>query len=332
MGKTTTTAALAMGLAAAGDRVLLVSTDPAHSLGDIFDRRIGDREVELFPNLHGMEVDPEAEVDRYLERVTETMRTFVKPAMYGEIQRQMELTRHSPGAAEAALMDRVAELMGELSPRYDRILFDTAPTGHTLRLLALPEIMSAWTEGLLKSRKRSDSLGQALKRLTGRGEGEAGPDEPDPIGVRREAGQGDELSWFDQVEEEPGDLRNRRIREVLLERRRRFSRARRLLLDADTTAFVLVLIPEKLPILESRKALEVLRAHRVPVAGLVVNRVLPEQPLGDFLESRRGQEAEYLAQIDREFGDMPRIRVPLLPRDVDGEASLREIAGHLFAE
>jgi arsenite/tail-anchored protein-transporting ATPase len=330
VGKTTTTAALAMGLAAAGDRVLLVSTDPAHSLGDIFDRRIGDREVELFPNLHGMEVDPEAEVSRYLERVTETMRTFVQPAMYGEIQRQMELTRHSPGAAEAALMDRVAELMGDLSPRYDRILFDTAPTGHTLRLLALPEIMSAWTEGLLKSRKRSDSLGQALKRLTGRGREESDRDEPDPIGVRREAGQGDELSWFDQVEEGSGDLRNRRIREVLLERRRRFSRARRLLLDSETTAFVLVLIPEKLPILESRKALEVLRAHRVPVAGLVVNRVLPQQPLGDFLESRRGQEAEYLAQIDREFGDVPRIRVPLLPRDVDGEASLREIAGYLF--
>jgi arsenite/tail-anchored protein-transporting ATPase len=134
------------------------------------------------------------------------------------------------------------------------------------------------------------------------------------------------------VDEAPEDLRNRRIREVLLERRRRFSRARRILLDAGTTAFLLVLVPEKLPILESRKALEVLRAHKVPVAGLVVNRVLPEEPLGSFLESRRGQEAEYLARIDQEFGDLPRVRVPLLPRDVEGMGSLEEVAGHLFGD
>jgi arsenite/tail-anchored protein-transporting ATPase len=339
VGKTTTTAALALGLAQAGERVLLVSTDPAHSLGDLFDRRIGDREVELHPNLMAMEVDPEREVDRYLERVTETMRTFVQPAMYGEIQRQMELTRHSPGAAEAALMDRVAELMGEVSSRYDRVLFDTAPTGHTLRLLALPEIMAAWTEGLLKSRKRSDSLGDALKRLTGgkaaghsaAGRSEGGTGTAGPAG-REASGKGDDLSWFDDVDEAPEDLRNRRIREVLLERRRRFSRARRILLDAGTTAFLLVLVPEKLPILESRKALEVLRAHKVPVAGLVVNRVLPEEPLGSFLESRRGQEAEYLARIDQEFGDLPRVRVPLLPRDVEGMGSLEEVAGHLFGD
>ena len=66
------------------------------------------------------------------------------------------------------------------------------------------------------------------------------------------------------------------------------------------------------------KALEVLRQHHVPVAGVVVNRVLPDEPLGDFLESRRGQEAEYLARIEGSFAGLPRVTVPLLSRDVEG--------------
>jgi arsenite/tail-anchored protein-transporting ATPase len=208
-------------------------------------------------------------------------------------------------------MDRVVELMEAGGGRYDRVVFDTAPTGHTLRLLALPEIMAAWTDGLIRSRERSDSFGKALTRLRGAGQ------------------SGDELSMIDQVDERRQDERTERIRDVLMERRRRFARARRLLLDPEVTAFVLVLIPEKLPILESAKTLEVLRRHKVPVAGVAVNRVLPDEPLGAFLESRRGQEAEYLARIEREFAALPRVRVPLLPTDVQGLDTLRVVARHL---
>ncbi len=320
VGKTTTAAALAVQMAERGERVLLVSTDPAHSLGDLFDRRIGDREVELLRDgpgaVVGLEVDPEAEVDRYLEEVKSNMRSFVRPGMFAEIERQVSLTRHAPGAAEAAMMDRVADLMHHAPERFDRVLFDTAPTGHTLRLLTLPEIMSAWTDGLLRSRDRSDAAGAGLRRLLGRK-------------AEREAPSGDDLAWFEQPTDSDEDPRSRKIREILLERRRRFTRARRALLDPETTAFVLVLIPEKLPILESLSALKVLEEHRVPVAGLVVNRVLPVESGGAFLEERRVQEAEYLDRIDREFDHLPCIRVPLLPRDVEGIESLRAVARQL---
>jgi arsenite-transporting ATPase len=313
VGKSTTASALAVHMAAAGERVLLVSTDPAHSLGDLFDTRIGDRETELLPGLHALEIDPEREMERYLGGVKAAMREFVQPAMYDEIERQMQLTRHSPGAEEAALMDRVVELMEVAGTRYDRVIFDTAPTGHTLRLLALPEIMAAWTDGLIRSRDRSDQFGRALRRLRGATDT-----------------SGDELSMIDQVEERRHDERTERIKDVLTARRRRFAQARRLLLDHGVTAFLLVLIPEKLPILESAKTLEVLRHHQVPVAGLVVNRVLPAEPLGAFLESRRGQEGEYLRRIERELGGPPRVHVPLLPADVQGVESLREVGRHLF--
>jgi arsenite/tail-anchored protein-transporting ATPase len=313
VGKTTVAAALGLRLAASGQRVLVVSTDPAHSLGDIFDARLGDSATILQPGLHGMEIDAEREVERYLQRVAGHMRDFVQPAMYGEIERQMELTRHAPGAAEAALLDRVATLMESARREYDRVIFDTAPTGHTLRLLALPEIMSAWTDGLIRSRDRADSFGSALQRLRGR---DAAP-------------AGDELSMIDQVRERPEDARAARIRDVLLERRRTFTRARRLLLDPAATAFLLVLIPEKLPILETAKARDALRRHDLPVAGIIVNRVLPDSAEGDFLAARRVREADYLARIDREFADLPRLRIPMLPGDVADLDALRAVAAHL---
>jgi len=355
VGKTTCAAALALGLANEQRRVLLVSTDPAHSLADLFDRRIGNRETRLRPGLRALEIDPDAEVKRYLERVKTNMRRFVRPAMYPEIERQMELTRQAPGAVEAALMQRMAELMDTGPDRHDTVIFDTAPTGHTLRLLALPEIMAAWTDGLLRQRERSDSLGRALGRLARRrdareqsGEERKGPgargasgDEhtgPEPTGVSGDehtgpeptGASGDELSWIDRPEDGPGDERAREIREILLERRRSFTTARRLLVDEAVTALFLVLVPEKLPVLETEKAVQALRRHGVPLAGLVVNRVLPDRPLGDFLESRREQQSVYLERIDRLFAELPRVRVPLLPRDVEGDEGLEQVARHLL--
>jgi arsenite/tail-anchored protein-transporting ATPase len=310
VGKTTTAAALAVAFAEQGERCLLVSTDPAHSLGDLFDARIGDREHLLLPNLHGLEIDPDAQVERHLESVSRSMREYVNPDLYPEIDRQMALTRLSPGAVEAAMLERVAEIMID-APRFDRVIFDTAPTGHTLRLLSLPEIMAAWTDGLLRHRDRSDVVSRAVKRM-------------------QRAGGGDELSYIDRPEEEEGDARSARIRETLMTRRRKFAQARRLLLDPQTSAFVLVLIPEKLPVLESRKALEALRRFDVPVLGIVVNRVLPREPLGTFLEQRRAQEGRYLAQIADAFAGLPRADVPLLARDVEGLDALRTIAGCLL--
>ncbi len=317
VGKTTTAASLALALAErGGERVLLVSTDPAHSLGDLFDTRVGDRERTLLEApgggvLAALEIDPGAETERYLEGVRDAMRSFVRPALYAEVERQVALTRHAPGAMEAALMERMATLMAEGPGRWDRVLFDTAPTGHTLRLLALPELMSAWTDGLLRRRERAQALGRAEKAMGG--------------GAPRPTS---ELPHLATPDEAPSDPRMKRLQEVLLERRRRFSRARRLLLDPEATGFILVLNPEKLPLLETASALEVLREHQVPVVGLVVNRVLPPGPLGDFLEARRLQEGRWLDRIAETFPGLPRIQVPLEREDIEGMAGLRRVGAH----
>lgn len=314
MGKTTVSAALALHLADGGRKCLVVSTDPAHSLGDVFDQNIGSRPRELAPRLMGLEIDPDAVVDEYLAGVKQSMRSLVQPNMYHEIDRQVELARASPGAVEAAMLERVAGLMVEEGTEHDALVFDTAPTGQTLRLLTLPEIMAAWTEGLIGHRERSDKLADVVRGLGGAGRP-----------------KGDDLSHFDQTDDsESGDPRFRLVRDKLLERRRVFQKARRMLLDEEATMFLLVLIPERLPILESAKAIAALEKFGVPLAGLVVNRVLPDGPIGEFLEERRVQEKAYLRQIEEQFKHTLQIRVPLFPRDVGGLEPLREIAGYLF--
>ena len=112
VGKTTMAAALALVAADRGRTCLVVSTDPAHSLGDIFDTRIGGQQTSLGDNLWGLEIDPDAEADRHIGTVKNQMKRLVHPRLYDEVGRQLDLARHAPGATEAALLERVAVLMG----------------------------------------------------------------------------------------------------------------------------------------------------------------------------------------------------------------------------
>lgn len=335
VGKTTTASALAVRLADRGERVLLVSTDPAHSLGDLFDRELSDEETELMSGLTAVEIDPDREVDRYLKTVKRNLRELVRPERYSDIDRQIELTRMSPGAQEAALLERTSRILKEGPERFDRVIFDTAPTGSTLRLLSLPEVMTAWMEGLLKRRERAESFRESLRGAWSKGAGTSGSGkEKGEEGSRSEGDE--EHDGHGEGEQGPPpmqeDERARRIREVLTDRRHRFARARRILQDAERCAFILVVLPEKLPILEGHRAYRSLRSAGVPVAALVVNRVLPKGPLGDFLEHRREQEEAYLREIEERFPDLRRIRVPLLEEDVGSLEGVRVVGRHLEGE
>lgn len=313
VGKTTVAAALAVLAARRGRRVLVVSTDPAHSLGDVFDRSLSDAPRRLLPNLDAMEIDPDAEVDAHLGRVIGQMRRYASPEMMAELERQMRLTRQSPGTQEAALLERLARLVTDANITYDLIIFDTAPTGHTLRLLTLPEAMAAWTDGLLAHNRKSEELGRVLKHLTPK----SGRDVATPFDDPQE----DALSDLDS--------RTRDVAQTLIERRRLFHRARRCIENREESGFLFVLTPERLPILETVRAIEALEAAHVPVAAALVNRVIPQEADGSFLQRRREQEANYLMRIDHELGHIPRPRLPLLPSDVQGIEILEDVAGRL---
>ena len=200
VGKTTIASALALMAAESGHKILIVSMDPAHSLGDIFEVRIGNREVSLAEGLWGLEIDPDAEAEHHIRTVKASLKRLVAPKMYGEIDRQLDLARDAPGTVEAAVLERMADLMADATSRFDLVIFDTAPTGHTVRLLSLPEVMAAWSDGMLKHQDRSRRLGQVLK-IFGRVQSKE-----------------DEFGMIGGGSDEEEDARSTRINEILLTR------------------------------------------------------------------------------------------------------------------
>lgn len=304
VGKTTVSAALAVAAADKGQRVLLVSTDPAHNLGHLFGRQVGATPVKLAPGLDGLELDPEQTVNQHLEEVTRALRKLMPAHLSGEVDKHMALSRDAPGMQEAAMLERIAEVVEQAS-NYDLIVFDTAPSGHTARLMALPEMMSAWTDGLIKRRDKADRFSAVLNSLN------------------RDSSVGDKMLGDDS--DDGNEDRESRIRRLLNRRKQRFAGLRDALADVSQTAFVIVLAAERLPVLETIELHAQLRRAHVDVAALVVNKRLPDGMQG-FLADRREQEEVHLEVLRESLAQLPRKDLELAAHDVLGVEALRQFA------
>ncbi|WP_273407222.1 ArsA family ATPase [Corynebacterium ureicelerivorans] len=295
VGKTTVSAACAVRLVEAGERVLLVSTDPAHNLGHIWSQRLGAEPTRLEPGLDVVELDPAVTTEQHLAGVERSMRAMMPERMHPEIRRHLDLSRNSPGMHEAAMLEAVAELVDRQG--YDHIIFDTAPSGHTSRLLALPELMAAYTGGLMERREQSDKFSRAVRGLGG-------------------------------TVDDPVERRNQEIRATLLHRRRKFERLRDILTDPAACFFHIVLTAERLPVLESAELYDDLTANRIRVGSLVVNRRSPDDA-GEFMASRRAVEDDALELLDSLLPGVPRAELPWLAGEIGTRAALAQIAARL---
>lgn len=276
VGKTTVSSAYALKCANAGLDTLVVSTDPAHSTSDVFDQQFTDtpQPVDGVQGLWAMEIDPEEEVEEHLMETKRALGDQVSAGLVNEIDRQIEMAHQTPGAYESALFDRFIDVM-QSSGEYDRVVFDTSPTGGTLRLLSLPEFLEGWVERLLMKRKQSVKL---FERAA------IGNNEPrrmmdgDPIIARLEARK-------EQFEFAGETLR-------------------------DDASFFLVVNPDELSIRETRRAVERLRDYDLDVQGLVVNKLAPAPDddetgtAAQFLRQRVETERDRLRELHETF-DVP---------------------------
>jgi arsenite-transporting ATPase len=299
VGKTTCASAMALAAAREGRRVLLVSTDPAHSTSDIFERRFDGTEREIYPGLTGVELDAAAEARRYVDRAKGEIARMFSPAVAKEAERQIELAAGMPGVEEVALFDRMSDLIIDRFDTYDLLVFDTAPTGHTLRLLKMPDLVASWIAALTRRRRALLALDRDIDRVR------LSPEAVDP-------------------DQDP-------ILRTLDERREKLEQVRARLMQHNFTGFILVVIPERLPIEETARAAEILRESNVNVCAVFVNRVLPPDAGGAFYEARRQQEQIYADEIKRRFAAYPLAWIPQHERDVYGLESLERIRAALMS-
>lgn len=298
VGKTTCSSAFSKCCAQTGDKTLLVSTDPAHSLADIFGVPIGPEIVLLEDNLYGLEIDAELESKKYTDKIKGQLSKGISPVIIEEIERQIDAAVVSPGSEEAAIFDKFVEIIEERGHEYNRIIFDTAPTGHTLRLLSLPELLGGWIDSLIGKRKQA-------------------------LGLLKMLHTGDQAKK-DQIDKDP-------VLSILERRKEKFEKARSILIDSENMEFIFVLNPEKLPILETKKAFDVLTKYRIPIAGVIVNRTIPEEFCKDneFWSKRKVVERQYMDIINTEFKDKVITILPLLDEDVKGD-TLNIVSEHFI--
>jgi arsenite-transporting ATPase len=292
VGKTTAAAATALLLlkqASKNDSILLFSTDPAHSLSDSLSVEIGNQLTEVKrergARLFAYEMNASLALERFRAAHDKTLGLIAERGTLLDESDINELLHLSlPGLDEVMSLFELTEL--HRASTYTHIVVDTAPSGHTSRLLRLPEVFSRMVSALdhMSDKHRYMVAHFARRRLPA-----------------------DEVDLFIK------DLRER------------IDRVNSLLYDKDQARFTLVTIPEAMSVQETERYYELLREQGVPVRDLVVNRVETVHQDCPYCAARVSTQQPWLKEIDKKFKSLKRHYVPLMPGDVRGVAALAEV-------
>lgn len=292
VGKTTCSSSIAVQLSRVRRSVLIISTDPAHNLADAFAQPLSSSPtlVQGFNNLYAMEIDPAAAQNKW----TSSFSTASNSPL-GEVQGLVqELTASIPGIDEAMSF---AELMKQVDTmEYEVIVFDTAPTGHTLRLLGIPATLEKALDKVMALKGRFSGLLGRMQDMMG---GAA-------------AGLGEEA-----------------ILSKLEEAHRAVSKVNKQFMDAAATTFVCVCIPEFLSVYETERLVQELANFKIDVRNIIINQVLmPDKDSNcSKCKARSKMQRKYIDHVYALYDLFHVTVLPLLDEEVRGTDSLK-----LFSE
>lgn len=306
VGKTTTAAALASYYASQQQKTLIVSTDPAHSLGDVLNVRLNNEKTVISPYLDAIELNPDVIVDEHFAQVERTIKAYANPDMMPKIREHLRLSKSAPGAQEAAMLESMCHHLVEAADAgYEHIIFDTAPTGHTLRLLVLPEMMGAWTDGLLAQQRRQAKLRSVATHLDSHNQKNSAQknDVANPFAAKKSD------RWEQAVS-------------VLEKRKQLFRQAGLLLHDRTQTAIVLVMTADVLPLAETKRAIEQLEDSKLMPAAIVINQLISTTQSDEFWRRRAERQQHLLQDIEQSFTKYPLYPIYLQQTDVRGTDAL----------
>lgn len=329
VGKTTTSCSLAIQLAKVRRSVLLISTDPAHNLSDAFSQKFGKdaRLIDGFTNLSAMEIDPSAGLQDMMAGMSDDTNSNNAAGANGGMNSMVQelafsvccvfpaglppspplppssvltSSRQIPGIDEAMSFAEVLKQVKSLS--YETIVFDTAPTGHTLRFLQFPSVLE---KALAKLSQLSEQYGPLLNGLMGAG------------GAGATLPNGQSLTGMMQQLES--------LRQTISEVNAQFK-------DDALTTFVCVCIPEFLSLYETERMIQELASFSIDTHSIVVNQLLYPRK-GSQCEqcnARRRMQKKYLDQIEELYDDFNVVKMPLLVEEVRGKDKLERFSDMLI--
>ncbi|MDN5859431.1 MAG: ArsA family ATPase, partial [Pseudonocardia sp.] len=302
VGKTTLAAATAARLARSGRTTLVVSTDPAHSLGDALEADLGGEPAEIAPGLHAAHIDSRALLESSWGTLQAHLRTVLAGAGVDELVAD-ELTV-LPGVEDILALGEVARA-AEQGP-WDVVVVDCGPTAETLRLLGLPEAIGGYLERLFPAHRR------AVRGVL--------------VGMSGGNGKEAAATWDATIDALDGLAAHLRgLRELLA--------------DHSRTSIRLVLTPERVVAAESRRTLTALALHGLRVDGVVVNRLQPRPPpslrgpAARWLRERHTEQQAVLADMNATLAAMDDVEVrtaPYTAAEPIGVAALLAVADALY--
>jgi arsenite-transporting ATPase len=284
VGKTTCSCCISILLSKVRKNVLIISTDPAHNLSDAFGQKFTKlpTPVNGFNNLFAMEVDPSQEA---------TEKEIFKGIADNELFK--ELAYSIPGIDEAMSFAEVMKLVQSM--QFDTIVFDTAPTGHTLRLLSFPSILDKGLGKIMQLKAQFSGIFTQIQGMMGEGSNQMNPND-----------------MQEKMEH---------TKKVIAEVNEQFK-------NPDLTTFVCVCIPEFLSLYETERLVQELTKFKIDVDNIIINQVLhPEEgSCCEFCHARVKMQQKYINQINELYEDFHVCTLPLLKQEVRGKEQLEDFS------
>lgn len=293
VGKTCVAAATACQLAASGKKVLVISTDQAHSLGDALDYKLGAKPTEVAKGLFAMEVDAITEC----ERAWGTLKDFLHEMMVSKNGESLEAEELLvfPGFEELTALFKIREIYEE--GLYDVLIVDCAPTGETLSLLKFPEMFGSWVSQIIPMKRKAMKVaGPAVSKIM------KIPMPKDTI--------------FDEIES-------------LLDK---MNALRELLWNKDIVSIRIVTTPEKIVIKEAKRNFSYLHLFNYNVDAIVVNKVYPSASMSGYFHQWMKNQEEALTDIRESFAGVPIFYMELLQHELRTIERLTKVAKTLYGD
>jgi arsenite-transporting ATPase len=282
VGKTTCSCCISIQLAKVRKSVLIISTDPAHNLSDALGQKLTKTPtlVNGFDNLFAMEIDPTQEA--------EEKEIFHSS---GDNEFFRELAYSIPGIDEAMSFAEVMKLVQSM--RFDTIVFDTAPTGHTLRLLSFPTVLDKGLGKIMKLKSQFSGLFSQLQNM---------------------------MSGTQTNPEEMQD-KMEHTKKIITEVNEQFR-------NPELTTFICVCIPEFLSLYETERLVQELTKYKIDVDNIIINQVLfPDKGSGcGFCQARVNMQQKYINQINDLYEDFHVCKLPMLKNEIRGKDQLENFS------